>query len=136
MKDIQSPLNEFELLVREFISEEIGIPSLEIQYTENIITKVTSFAAVYQMMKRLTEVFDKITLDDIKDKTCIRDIAQTIKERYATLEGNSFPLMDFQETLFYHSKSFIRNEPTGLSCYIICRTKLKGFLIQYVGTRH
>ncbi|MGG6549027.1 UNVERIFIED_CONTAM: hypothetical protein NY100_26800, partial [Prevotella sp. 15_C9] len=85
------------------------------------ITKVTSFAAVYQMMKRLTEVFDKITLDDIKDKTCIRDIAQTIKERYATPEGYSFPLMDFQETLFYHSKSFIRNEPTGLSCYIICR---------------
>ena len=35
--------------------------------------------------------------------------------------------MDFQETLFYHSKSFIRNEPTGLSCYIICRTQLKGF---------
>ena len=48
------------------------------------------------MMKRLTEVFDKITLDDIKDKTCIRDIAQTIKERYATPEGYSFPLMDFQ----------------------------------------
>lgn len=79
------------------------------------------------MMKRLTEVFDKITLDDIKDKTCIRDIAQTIKERYVTPEGYSFPLMDFQETLFYHSKSFIRNEPTGLSCYIICRTQLKGF---------
>ena len=127
LKELQSPLNEYELLVREFISEEIGIPSLEIQYTENIITKVTSFAAVYQIMKRLTEVFDKITLDDIKDKTCIRDIAQTIKERYVTPEGYSFPLMDFQETLFYHSKSFIRNEPTGLSCYIICRTQLKGF---------
>ena len=49
---------------------------------------MTSFAAVYQMMKRLTEVFDKITLDDIKDKTCIRDIAQTIKERYVTPDGN------------------------------------------------
>lgn len=51
---------------------------------------MTSFAAVYQMMKRLTEVFDKITLDDIKDKTCIRDIAQTIKERYVTPEGILF----------------------------------------------
>ena len=34
LKELQSPLNEYELLVREFISEEIGIPSLEIQYPQ------------------------------------------------------------------------------------------------------
>lgn len=126
-KNIQPPVNELELLVREFISEETGIPFSEIQYTDNIITKTTSFAILYQMMRRLTEVFDRVTLDDIKDKSCVRDIVQVIKERYETPSGHSFPLMDFQETLFYHSKGFIRNEPTGLSCYIICRTHLKGY---------
>ncbi len=125
-KENQSPLNEYELLVREFVCEETGIPLAEIQYTDNIMSKVDSFATVYQTMQRLTEVFDRITLDDIKEKTSIRDIAQVIRERYITPEGQRFPLMDFQETLFYHSKSFIRNEPTGLSCYIICRAHLKG----------
>lgn len=42
------------------------------------------------MMKRLTEVFDKITLDDIKDKAQLRDIAQTIRRRYVTPEGILF----------------------------------------------
>lgn len=126
-KDIQPPVNEFELLVREFISEETGMPFSEIQYTDNIIGKATSFSVLYQVMRRLAEVFDRVTLDDIKDKTCVRDIAQVIKERYETPPGHSFPLMDFQETLFYHRKGFIRNEPTGLSCYIVCRTQLKGY---------
>lgn len=126
-KEIESPVNEFELLVREFAGEELGIPFPEIRYTENLVAKSASFASVYQMMKRLTEIFNRITWEDIKDKTCVRDIARVIKERYEIPEGDSFPLMDFQETLFYHSKSFIRNEPTGLSCYIICRTQLKGY---------
>lgn len=126
-KEIESPVNEFELLVREFVGEELGIPFSEIQYTENLVAKSASFAIVYQMMKRLTDIFNRITWEDIKDKTCVRDIARVIKERYQIPEGDSFPLMDFQETLFYHSKSFIRNEPTGLSCYIICRTQLKGY---------
>lgn len=126
-KNIQPPANELEPLVREFISEETGIPPSEIQYTDNIIAKTTSFAILYQMMRRLTEVFDRVALDDIKDKTCVRDIARVIKERYEIPPGHSFPLMDFQETLFYHSKGFIRNEPTGLSCYIISRARLKGY---------
>ncbi|MCR4769995.1 MAG: amino acid adenylation domain-containing protein [Bacteroidaceae bacterium] len=125
-QEVQSPINEYELLVREFVSEELGIPFSEIKYTENIISKATSFENIYRMMQRLTEVFDRISLDDIKDKTCVRDIAQVIRESYKTPKDTSFPLMDFQETLFYHSKSFIRNEPTGLSCYIICRTQIKG----------
>lgn len=126
-KEIESPINEFELLVREFVCEELGIPYSEIQYTENLVAKSASFAIIYQMMKRLTDIFDRLAWEDIKDKTCVREIAQVIKERYEIPEGDSFPLMDFQETLFYHSKSFIRNEPTGLSCYIICRTQLKGY---------
>lgn len=126
-KEIEPPANEYELLVREFAAEEMGIPFPEIRYTENLVTKSASFASVYQLMKRLTDIFDRITWEDIKDKTCVRDIARVIKERYEIPEGESFPLMDFQETLFYHSKSFIRNEPTGLSCYIICRTQLKGY---------
>ena len=125
-KKNESPLNEYELLVREFVSEEIGVPMEDLQFTDNIMSKADSFATIFEMMQRLTEVFNRVTLDDIKEKPCIRDIAQVIRQRYATPDGKLFPLMDFQETLFYHSKSFVRNEPTGLSCYIICRSHLDG----------
>lgn len=123
---IETPLNEYELLIKEFCCEELNISFLQLQYTDNLINKAHSFAQVYHLMQRLTEVFNKITFDDIKEETNIRDIAKVVKEHYAVSEGKPFPLMDFQETLFYHSKSFIRNEPTGLSCYIICRTKFRG----------
>lgn len=123
---IETPLNEYELLIKEFCCEELNISFLQLQYTDNLINKAHSFAQVYHLMQRLTEVFNKITFDDIKEETNIRDIAKVIKEHYVVSEGKPFPLMDFQETLFYHSKSFIRNEPTGLSCYIICRTKFRG----------
>ena len=123
---IETPLNEYELLIKEFCCEELNISFLQLQYTDNLINKAHSFAQVYHLMQRLTEVFNKITFDDIKEETNIRDIAKVVKEHYVVSEGKPFPLMDFQETLFYHSKSFIRNEPTGLSCYIICRTKFRG----------
>lgn len=115
---IETPLNEYELLIKEFCCEELNISFLQLQYTDNLINKAHSFAQVYHLMQRLTEVFNKITFDDIKEETNIRDIAKVVKEHYVVSEGKPFPLMDFQETLFYHSKSFIRNEPTGLSCYI------------------
>ncbi|WP_329903573.1 non-ribosomal peptide synthetase [Porphyromonas pogonae] len=124
--DIQSPANEYEMLVREFICEELCIPFEDLNYTESFISKATSFATVHKVMLKITEVFDRIALDDIQDKSTVRDIAGTIKMRYYSDQGQSFPLMDFQETLFYHSKSFIRNEPTGLSCYIICRAHISG----------
>ena len=123
---IETPLNEYELLIKEFCCEELNISFLQLQYTDNLINKAHSFAQVYHLMQRLTEVFNKITFDDIKEETNIRDIAKVVKEHYVVSEGKPFPLMDFQETLFYHSKSFIQNEPTGLSCYIICRTKFRG----------
>ena len=113
---IETPLNEYELLIKEFCCEELNISFLQLQYTDNLINKAHSFAQVYHLMQRLTEVFNKITFDDIKEETNIRDIAKVVKEHYVVSEGKPFPLMDFQETLFYHSKSFIRNEPTGLSC--------------------
>lgn len=73
-------------------------------------------------MQRLTEVFNKITFDDIKEETNIRDIAKVVKEHYVVSEGKPFPLMDFQETLFYHSKSFIRNYYCPLNIEILIPT--------------
>ena len=98
---IETPLNEYELLIKEFCCEELNISFLQLQYTDNLINKAHSFAQVYHLMQRLTEVFNKITFDDIKEETNIRDIAKVVKEHYVVSEGKPFPLMDFQETLFY-----------------------------------
>ena len=71
---IETPLNEYELLIKEFCCEELNISFLQLQYTDNLINKAHSFAQVYHLMQRLTEVFNKITFDDIKEETNIRDI--------------------------------------------------------------
>ncbi len=120
--------NEYELLVRELIAEQLEVRPEEISVKEKFLNRVGSLAAARKIIRRLTEVFDRIGEEETEDKETIREIAAIVKKAYYTSPGKPFPLMDFQETLFYHSKSFIRNEPTGLSCYIICRTGLKGKL--------
>ena len=53
---IETPLNEYELLIKEFCCEELNISFLQLQYTDNLINKAHSFAQVYHLMQRLTEV--------------------------------------------------------------------------------
>ena len=125
---IQAPSSEYELLVRELICEVLEVPESEIKFNEPFIGKASSLSKINKAMQHLVNVVTKITIGDIVDKESIEEIANVIQKRYSTSEDKLFPLMDFQETLFYHSKSFIRNEPTGLSCYIICRTLIKGQL--------
>lgn len=45
-----------------------------------------------------------------------------------TQRGRDVPtsLMHFQETLYFHRKGFVQNEPSGLSCYIYLNARMDG----------
>ena len=121
------PVDEYELLVREIIGEKLNIDPQTLGTTDNFISKAKSINDVLALVQHIKNIFK---LDNTEGKlheaTNMRQIADLIKAKQISLPGEPFPLMDFQETLYYHSKSFLRNEPTGLSCYIICRTTLTG----------
>ena len=121
------PTDEYELLVREIIGEELHINPETLGTTDNFISKAKSVNNVLTLIQRIKNIFKLDHTDEkLQEASSVRQIADLIKAKYMLLPGEPFPLMDFQETLFYHSKSFLRNEPTGLSCYIICRTTLSG----------
>jgi polyketide synthase PksJ len=125
--EIVLPADEYEFLVREIIGEELNIKPSTFGTTDNFISKAKNINEILALIQRIKSIFK---LDDIDEKLNeainIQQIADLIKTRHKSLPAEPFPLMDFQETLYYHSKSFLRNEPTGLSCYIICRTTLTG----------
>lgn len=47
-------------------------------------------------------------------------------ETHADGDVAYFPLMHFQETLYFHRKGFVQNEPSGLSCYIYLNARMDG----------
>ncbi|MDR1115794.1 MAG: amino acid adenylation domain-containing protein [Tannerella sp.] len=125
--ELVPPACEYELLVREIVCEELNIISHSLSVTDNFISRVEKIGDILNLIQRIKDIFKLHEADEELQKvTNVRQIANLIKKKYKQENGQPFPLMDFQETLYYHSKSFIRNEPTGLSCYIICRTTITG----------
>ncbi|TAJ12665.1 amino acid adenylation domain-containing protein [Marinilabiliaceae bacterium JC017] len=126
--NIKQPENEYEHLIRNIIAEHLGINAEELSIESPLNEKANNLkqlVALYDLLQSVFDLADK-NIDLTQFNTC-RELANQIRKVYVTTDNRKiFPLMNFQQTLFYHSKGFIRNEPTGLSCYIICRTTING----------
>jgi polyketide synthase PksJ len=132
---ITPPSNELELILRDLIAHCISAPKEKVGTTKNIVELVAGFDDVLKIQDAICTLFNLKNLPpDLFKRPTIRDLALYLQQNllHEPESGNgitTFPLMNFQETLYYHSKSFLRNEPTGLSCYIIYRIPVYGSFI-------
>lgn len=79
--------------------------------------------------------------EDFLRLTTIRQMAdylwpRVFAKRTRTATWPTFLLMHFQETLYFHRKGFVQNEPSGLSCYIYLNARMDGDFRPTCLTRH
>ncbi|MCD5406195.1 MAG: amino acid adenylation domain-containing protein [Desulfotomaculum sp.] len=130
----EPPQNELEGLLLNIICRALHIEEHELGVTEDIIAKTSSLTDALQIMSKIKTAF---VLGDehevvLRQKT-IREMAQALQPLVLDLDNDvawkqerGFPLMNFQETLYFHRKGFVKNEPSGLSCYIFLSLKIHG----------
>lgn len=127
--NIELPKDEIELLVRDLVADCLSIPRVELSVTEQLAPKEDYWSKIVWLIKG---VFGPIELSNsMQLEASVRKLATYLKERVFSMSVDKygctiFPLMNFQETLYYHSKGFVRNEPSGLSCYLICKIPFLG----------
>lgn len=130
--NINLPKDEIELLVWDLISDCLQIEKEKLSVTKKLSTLISTVADWSKINQTIKHVFDTDEIPtDWQQWASVRALTTYLKEHVLSKSVNqdgqtTFPLMNFQETLYYHSKGFIRNEPTGLSCYLICKIPFLG----------
>lgn len=130
---IESPQNELELLIQSIVAKSLNIDEDNLGVTSDFIAKASNMSKILMISEEIKKVFNMENLPNefLKCNT-IRQMAEYLQNRFFDQpkmdkrDRWSFPLMNFQETLYFHYKSFLRNEPTGLSCYIVYRIPIYG----------
>ena len=131
---IDLPKDEIELLVWDIISDCLQIDKEKLSVTKKLSALITTTSDWSKIDQIIKHVFDANEIPaDWQQWASVRTLTTYLKQhvvdKSADQDGyTTFPLMNFQETLYYHSKGFIRNEPTGLSCYLICKIPFFGKL--------
>lgn len=136
-RSITPPQTEFEVILRSLVASVFKLPAESLSVTEELVSKARKLSDVLQLMTEVQRIFCvKALPSGFMDLKTIREMAaclwrEVIESRRSGAERDKpFPLMNFQETLYFHRKGIVRNEPSGLSCYILLRLDVKGDLRQ------
>ena len=127
---IEPPTNEVEQIVLTIVKDALAQETREVSVTQRLTTVLPALKDVMALFGEVARVFG---LDE-QDATAIAgdtisDIAKQVSERLGVGSDGAhepFPLMNFQETLYFHRKGFVRNEPSKLSCFIFLELLLNG----------
>lgn len=147
---IEPPQNELESIILKIVAEQLEAKPDTIGVTENIIKRMDSISGLLALVEEIKKVFKEVTVGkEFLEYSTIREMAayfneHVFPENTEKQEYDIFPLMHFQETLYFHRKGFVRNEPSGLSCYIFLKANLAGEInlelfdnaLNYVVKRH
>ena len=148
---IEPPQTEFEVILQGVVTDSLNIKKEELGVTTNIISKAQNLNDMVRVVDEIKHVFEVEELpEEFLKFTTVREMADYFWKIFIEENRNGertrepFPLMNFQETLYFHRKGFVRNEPSGLSCYIFVNIYLYGEFQQdlfnkalnYVISRH
>ena len=147
---IEPPQNELEAITQKIVAERLEVATDTVGVTENILKRMSTVSEMLEIVEEVKKVFAEVEItNEFLRFSTIREMADYLQARVFTEKANEvgydiFPLMHFQETLYFHRKGFVRNEPSGLSCYIFLNAGMKGRLdleifdkaLNYVVSRH
>lgn len=127
---IEPPADEVEQIVLTVVKDALSSEGANVGATQRLTTVVPTVKELIALIGEVCRVFD---LDDQDRATLagdtVREIAAAVRRRLgigAGRTGEPFSLMNFQETLYFHRKGFVRNEPSRLSCFIFLELMLDG----------
>lgn len=147
---IEPPQNEVEVILQKIVASALGKKNDGIGVTADLMTLAEDMGQIISLHEAVRDVFHTIEIgQEFFKLTNIRAMAEYLWPRVfpdkpADTEEEYFPLMHFQETLYFHRKGFVRNEPSGLSCYIYLNARMECALdkdlfdkvFNYVISRH
>ena len=127
---IEPPQNELEVILQSIIAKCLDIEKGKLGVTDDFVARVKNLSEALQISEEIKKVFEmEFIPSEISKYITIRQMAEYLQDRFLNKKKGSkepFPVMHFQETLYFHRKGFIRNEPSGLSCYIFFRAEMHG----------
>ncbi|MCG8341692.1 MAG: amino acid adenylation domain-containing protein [Chlorobiales bacterium] len=148
---IEPPQTEFEVILQSVVADQLKIKKESLGVTANVISKTRNLSDMIRIVNEVKRVFaiDELPEEFLRLKT-VREMADYFwkifigEYRSGDKSGEPFPLMNFQETLYFHRKGFVKNEPSGLSCYIFVNVYMHGEIrldvfneaLNYVISRH
>ena len=127
--DIIKPKNEVEIILLTIASDVSMKSEGEISFDININKLFSNLDFFFNEVARVFEIANMET-DDIKFKNLsqLGDELHKVLKIGNTDKNQKIPLMNFQETLYFHSKGFVKNEPSNLSCFILISLDIDGLL--------
>lgn len=147
---IEPPQNELEAILQKVVASSLEVKADTVGVTADILSMVGDMAKVFALHKSIGEVFQEVNISqEFMSLRNIREMASYLwplvfPEQTKQEDVEYFPLMHFQETLYFHRKGFVQNEPSGLSCYIYVTARMDGNFqldifnkaLNYVVARH
>ncbi|MEG6504844.1 amino acid adenylation domain-containing protein [Nitratidesulfovibrio sp. 1201_IL3209] len=150
---VEPPRNEIEAILQKIVAGRLGVRTDTVGATESLLTRITNVSDMLGIIEDVKHCFEEVRVsEEFLKFTTIRQMADHLWPRVfepqadeSGSDGERFlPLMHFQETLYFHRKGFVRNEPSGLSCYIFLQAEMTGEFdratfdgaLNYVVSRH
>lgn len=147
---IEPPQNEIEALLQKIVASTLGIKAEAVGASAELMPLIGDISKVFALFEAIRGVFAEVEIgEEFLRLGTIRQMADYLWPRvfvdtHADAEVSYFPLMHFQETLYFHRKGFVQNEPSGLSCYIYLGARMDGDFrpelfdraLNYVVSRH
>ncbi|MDR2574597.1 MAG: amino acid adenylation domain-containing protein [Desulfovibrio sp.] len=128
---IEPPQNELEAILQKIAASALGRKNESVGVSADLMSMFGDMGQIFSLSESVREVFPAVEVgQEFLKLTTIRDMANYLWPRVfpdkAGGDGDEyFPLMHFQETLYFHRKGFVRDEPSGLSCYIYLNARME-----------
>jgi len=134
-RSVEPPRTEFESILRSVAADVLSHKPETLGVTDELVSKARKLSDILKLQSEIKRVFGLQEFPEgFLDLRTIREMAASlwkdlIEQKRSTSAGDQpFPLMNFQETLYFHRRGIVRNEPSGLSCYIFLRLDVQGEL--------
>ena len=121
--------NDLEVLLVDIIANTFNIDKAYIKGDSSIMKSANDIEDILNLKTELCNVFlDENIVNEALKKKSIVDMAKVL-EQLSPKKGELIEMLPFQETLYFHKKNIIKDEITGMSCYIVFAMTFKGKIL-------
>ncbi|HIE55868.1 MAG TPA: non-ribosomal peptide synthetase, partial [Chromatiaceae bacterium] len=128
-RSVIPPASEMETILRTVVADTLEITPEQVGVTHPLLRLCDDFQRMTDLLSEVRRVFE-LSPDAAVNGNTIREMAENLAWQMELgqpkTQHRPFPLMNFQETLYFHLKGFVRNEPSRLSCFIFIDLALEG----------
>lgn len=128
-RSVIPPSSEMETILRTVVADTLEMTPEQVGVTHPLLRLCDNLQRMTELLSEVRRVFELPTDAAVGGNTIremAADLARQLELGQPETQHRPFPLMNFQETLYFHLMGFVRNEPSRLSCFIFIDLALEG----------